>query len=214
MSRFILICLAVCIGLLAAGCSQSPPKIEQLERRVVFRDSSFQHEELMIYLRVSDPDDDDDPNEVVVTADGTGFKWRFQKEEWFPVTLQGKKFWGMPAIIPYNEIKLPNTLYIVTLADMAGQKVESRFRLNSDRLGIEDIQWPKASIQNGQLQYSGTYSEPMLILRLENLDAVDMQPALNGYVIPANQEAAWWEIWINIGDRGSAIRLGPWSLTP
>lgn len=193
---------------LVIGCSESAPVIEKVEWRVIYRDQGFRREELLLFVRVSDSDDDEDPNEITVIAEETGYQWHFTRSEWIPVNSDGEKFWGMPGMIPYNGNSLPNALYTVRLTDLAGQTDETTFRLKSGRPSILGFKWPAARVVNGRLEYSGEDKNPVLILRGSNLAVIQKTPAFNGYRIP-QIEAAWWEIWVGLGDKSGGIRIGP-----
>ncbi len=191
------------------GCSESSPVIEQVDWRVIHRNQDFQREELYLFVRMSDPDDDDDPNLITVIAEGTGFQWNFSRSEWIFIETDGGDFWGMPGMIPYSGKSLPNVLYTVRLTDLAGQTDETKFRLTSDRVSITDINWPVVNVSNGVLRYSGKYDKPVLILRSSDMDMIHKTRAFNGYALPAGLRAVWWEIWISLDDKGSGIRIGP-----
>ncbi|OQX29305.1 MAG: hypothetical protein B0D92_04490 [Spirochaeta sp. LUC14_002_19_P3] len=201
----------VLLTFIVLGCSEAPPTIDQVDWRIVYRDNGFRYEELMLFMRVSDPDDDEDPNEVTVIAQDTGFLWKFERNEWTQIDRDGTTWWGMPGMIPYSGSTLPNALYKVILKDLAGQTVETSFRLNSSRPQIFSIKWPTVNIENNRLSYSGSYSNPLLILRAENHSMLSKTRANNGYVIQ-NADAVWWEIWISLTDSGNGIRLGPYRL--
>lgn len=202
---------SVLLVFIVLGCSEAPPVIEQVDWRIVYRDSRFRYEELMLFMRVSDPDDDEDPNEVIVIAQDTGFLWKFARNDWTQVDRDGVTWWGMPGMIPYSGSTLPNARYRVVLKDLADQTYETSFRLSSSRPQISSIKWPTANVENNRLSYSGSYDNPLLILCAENHSLISKTRASNGYVIQ-NADAVWWEIWISLTSSGSGIRLGPYRL--
>lgn len=197
--------------LIVSGCSESPPEIKQMDWRVVYREQGFRREELLIFLHVTDPDDESDPNEVSIIAQDTGFQWKFPRSEWMAAEYNDIKWWGMPAITPYEGLRLPDARYRVQLKDFSGKSDERSIRLKANRTKIADIEWPDVKETNGLLQYSGKMANPLLILRDENLKRLSTVPAISGYNLLAH-DAAWWEIWINMENINSGIRIGPYTL--
>lgn len=193
------------------SCSGSEPVIDEIDWRLINRDDGkFRHEEILLFMRVSDPDDESDPNEVLITAKDTGYQWRFIREQWISMNIHDVQWWGMPSMIPLTGSKMPDALYLVTLYDLAGRRAESTFRPDPGRPDINSIQWPKAEIRNNRLRLENVQGSPRLILKNSAMEFYQDSEAVDGMLIDSS--AAWWELWINLGDSGSGLRLGPYSV--
>ncbi len=197
--------------LILLGCSESPPEIKQMDWRIIYRDQGFRREELLIFLHVSDPDDETDPNDVTVIAQGTGFQWQFPRSQWIPAKYENIDWWGMPAITPYNGDRLPDAVYLVRLTDLGGKSTEMSIRPSPSRTQPINIDWPTVNVKKNILQYSGKAANPLLILRTSDYKVTKKTNATNGYDL-SNTGAAWWEIWINTENTSSGIRIGPYAL--
>ena len=205
--------LAVLPTLLLAACSGFPPVIEEYQWRVVLRDDGLdRYEELILFVRVSDPDDDEDPAEISVLAGETDFLWTYSRSEWMPVDIDGEPWWGLPGIVAYGGPRLPDVLYTLKLVDLAGRETEKTFRLPRERRDIDDGEWPRATLINGRLEYSGEIELARLILRSANGELVDILPITDDMRFPET-DAAWWEIWTGRSSGTDGFRLGPYALT-
>ena len=199
---------------LLTACSGLEPEIEEFQRRVLLRDDgSDRYEELTLFVRVSDPDDEQDPAVITVTAGDTGLRWSFHRNRWISVYVEDRYWWGMPGMIPYSGSRLPDVLYTITLSDLAGHQAQVNFRLPPERPAVEDVQWPQAGVSRNRLRFSGEDESAQLIFRSAGGDFLNILPISdNMEFIP--YDAASWEVWSGPAAGTDGFRLGPYSLTP
>ena len=208
--KYVTIVIVLVLVLLFMSCSGLAPTIEELDWRLIYRDDGqFKREEILIFMRISDPDDDTDPSRVIISAKDTGLKWSFNREQWISLQNDGVQWWGLPAMIPLEGEDLPDSLYVVLLTDLAGKSVQTQFRLNPERPNINAITWPLAEVDSGILRLSNYQGEAKLITRNANKQVVQIIDATQN--MPLNSDDLWWEIWISLGDTRSGIRIGPYS---
>lgn len=205
---------AVLALMIPGGCSGLEPEIEEFQRQVLLRDDGAnRYEELTVFVRVSDPDDEQDPAVMVITAGDTGLKWSFHRDQWIPVYVEDRAWWGLPGMIPYSGSRLPDVLYTLTLSDLAGHETRITFRLPPERPTVDEAQWPRANVSGTKLRFSGGDESSRLIFRAANGDFLNVIPAFDDMEFTP-RDAASWEIWSGPRAGADGFRLGPYSLSP
>ena len=191
------------------SCSGTAPVIDDVKWRLLYRDNGEQRfEELSIFLRVSDPDGPEDLAQLTVSAGDSGLIWSFPGSEWLSESVAGVEWQGLPAIIPLEGFRLPDALYTVRLEDLAGRSDERTFRPDPGRPSADQVKWPRVSIDKGILHLEGDYDRGVLILRDEELKALEVLNVSDGSRI-SRENAVWWELWISLEDTSGGYRLGP-----
>jgi len=202
---------AVCgVFFLMISCSGAAPVIDGLKWRLLYRDNGDQrYEELSLFLRVSDPDGPEDLAQLSVSAGNSGLIWYFPKSEWITESIEGVEWQGLPALIPLEDFRLPDTLYTIRLEDLAGRSDELTFRPDPNRPSADQVEWPGVSIDKQQLHLEGAYERGTLILRDEELKTLEVHDVRDGSRV-SRGNAAWWELWISSEDTSGGYRLGPY----
>jgi|GEM_PF-639670 len=199
------------------SCQRSAPQIDELQWRLLYRDTGVsRYEELAIFVRASDRDGPEDLEQLTVSAGDTGLIWSFDSDEWvkdFDGVREEEYRWiGLPAIIPLGGFSLPEELYTLTLKDRTGESYRITFRPDPNRPRLAEIEWPEARIGNGIFFLEGPYEEGTLIFRNKDLSFNQALGATSGIVISKDSSAHWWEVWIPLPERASGFRLGPYLL--
>ena len=203
--------LLLIISFVFFSCRGSSPVIHELDWRILYRDDgATRHEELSVFLRISDPDGSEDPAKITVIAGDTGLMWSFQQHEWLWGSADGRDWTGLPSMIPLSGFRLPDSLYTVRLEDLAGHSYETSFRPDPDRPSIDELEWPVAALENGAIQFTSSSSSAWLILRNENLNHQNSMGVSDGDVVDT-QAAHFWELWID--DQSESFRLGPYPVS-
>jgi len=195
------------------SCSGTAPVVDEIKWRLLYRDNGeHRFEELSIFLRVSDPDGPEDLAQISVSAGESGLVWYFPESEWISRSIAGVEWQGLPSLIPLEGFRLPDTRYTVRLEDLAGRSDEITFRPDPDRPPADQLNWPRASIDEQVLILKGGYEKGVLILRDEELKPLEVLNVLDGSRI-SRGDAAWWELWISSEETSRGYRLGPYAFS-
>jgi len=202
-------------ALVFLSCQRHPPRIDELQWRLLYRDTGVdRYEELAIFVRVSDSDGPEDLDRITVSAGDSGLIWRFNSDKWVEVTdmREEEDAWiGLPAIIPLEGFSLPEELYTLTLEDRTGESQRITFRPDPNRPRLAEIEWPQARLENGIFLLGKPYEEGTLIIRNDDFTPNQALKVTSGTPIsPYN--ARWWELWIPLPERSSGFRVGPFPL--
>jgi len=209
------IVIAIAAVFILLSCQRTPPQIDELQWRLLYRDNGVnRYEELAIFVRISDRDGPEDLEQITVSAGDTGLIWRFGSDQWLKdIDMEEEYGWvGLPAIIPLEGFDLPEELYTVTLKDRTGESQRITFRPDPNRPRLFEIEWPRARIENGIFLLEGPYEEGILIFRNEDLTLNQTFEAASDIVIDLQGDAHWWEVWIPLTKWTSGFRLGPFPL--
>ena len=209
------IAIAIAAASSFLSCQRSPPQIDELQWRLLYRDTGVhRYEELALFVRVSDRDGPEDLERITVSAGDSGLIWRFNTDEWVEdIDMREEDGWiGLPAIIPLEGFSLPEEIYTLTLEDRTGESQEIVFRPDPDRLRLAEIKWPRGRIENRVFLLEGPYEEATLIFRNEDLTLNQTLKATSGTAIEVHESAHWWELWIPLPELTSGFRLGPFPL--
>ncbi|KGM43442.1 hypothetical protein S1OALGB6SA_617 [Olavius algarvensis spirochete endosymbiont] len=209
------IVISIVVVLTSFSCQRSSPQIDELQWRLLYRDTGvYRYEELAIFVRASDRDGPEDLEQITVSAGNTGLIWRFSANEWIKdIGMEEEGAWiGLPAVIPLEGFSLPEELYTLTLEDRTGRDHQITFRPDPNRLRMVEIKWPQARIENGFFLLEEPYEEGTLIFRNEDLALNQVLQVANETAIDVHESAHWWELWIPLPERTSGFRLGPFPL--
>jgi len=202
--------IIIILSIVLLSCRGSSPIIHELDWRILYRDDgTTRHEELSIFLRISDPDGSDDPAMITVIAGDTGFVWNFQQHEWVLGSAGGREWTGLPSLMPLSGFRMPDSLYVVRLEDLAGHSYETSFRPDPDRPSIDKLEWPVVSLENGIIRFTGSTASAWFILRDENLNPQYSLSVGDGDAVDTHA-AHFWELWID--DLSEPFRLGPFPI--
>ena len=195
--------------LLAPGCSGSPPSIDELQWRVVYRDNGEDRfEQLMVFLRLADPDDIRDPDMITISVGDSGLLWRFPREQW-GADPRGGDWVALPPMIAQTGSRLPGGIYTLRLEDLSGKADELEFRPDPDRPDLDELTWPEASLESGMLRLSGPSDGALLILRDAEGLSRESVPVNNGSPVDVGS-AESWELWIPDEIHSGGFLLGPY----
>ena len=117
------------VGLLALGCSASPPQIVSVEARLEHvHDFSIdrRYEQLTVFALVRDEDGFADIDAFYLLHDDSELFWRLDQDSWTHERRSGEDWIGFAGISMADGSELPRGLYRLAILDASGESDERR----------------------------------------------------------------------------------------
>jgi hypothetical protein len=129
---FLRVILATGLLLALGACTSGPPELLSVEWTLQNRPiASGSYESLSVFANIKDPDGLEDIETLWILCDGSESYWTLDVATWTK-RVSGADTWiGAADLALPDRSSLPRTGYRVIVADQAGNRAESSFRLES-----------------------------------------------------------------------------------
>ena len=204
---------------LLLSCTGDPPEIRQ-----VFWQLNAEHdsqtgnreETLSVFINVADADGVDDVDLLYILQDDNELLWELQPDGWQRLE-NGDEMWiGSNNLRMEASTPFPRDLYRVIVIDKSGERSRDEFYINSSRIDLPKVNFPKGQINDGTISLTGGFSEYTLwfydgeenIVKIFSTNETSL-PLLSALDSREVQIASHFYIFTSKGSTGYSLIYGP-----